>query len=160
MVLGNLNTTKTWDQIEREVREELRKWGLTDYHLPFKGDSRRLGSVTLVIRRDAQDHPLTCGHFNSGNWLEKDYLAILGAIKSTRLAEQRGMGSLFAAAAQLISLPDPNDPRHILGVNPDATNAEIQRAYRRKVQQTHPDRGGSQEDLDRVIEAGRKLGVA
>ena len=160
MTVGNLNTTKSWTQIDREVRDELRKWGLVDYHLPYKGDSQRLGSVTLIISRNGQEHRLTCDHFKTGNWPERNYAAILGAIRSTRLAEQRGMGSLFAAAARLISLPDPNDPHYILGVSPDASREQIERAYRRKVREVHPDQGGRREELERVLEAGRQLGVA
>ena len=159
MTVGNLNTSKTWQQIQREVKEELRKWGIQDYHLPYKGDSERLGSVTLIIKRDGQEHRLTCDRFRTGNWPERNYTAILGAIRSVRLAEQRGMGNLFAAAAQLISLPDPNDPHYILGVTSDATQEEIQRAYWRKVREVHPDQGGRREELERVIEAGRQLGV-
>lgn len=34
-------------------------------------------------------------------------------------------------------------PRDVLGVDPDADDAEIEAAYRRRVKDTHPDQGGS-----------------
>ena len=33
--VGNLNTSQTWDALLRELKEELRKWGIEDYHLPY-----------------------------------------------------------------------------------------------------------------------------
>ena len=36
-----------------------------------------------------------------------------------------------------------DDPFEILGVDPDASDADIDEAYRRRVMQTHPDQGGS-----------------
>ena len=40
--------------------------------------------------------------------------------------------------------------RVILGVGPDATREEIRTAYRKRISQAHPDRGGSAEAAARV----------
>ena len=40
----------------------------------------------------------------------------------------------------------------ILGLNRDATLAQIKKAYREKVKMYHPDAGGSKEDQDRLME--------
>jgi len=46
-----------------------------------------------------------------------------------------------------------DDPYRVLGVEEDATDAEIERAWRRLVSQYHPDRlGGAAEDLRRQAE--------
>lgn len=45
----------------------------------------------------------------------------------------------------------------ILGVRPDADEAELKRAYRRRVKETHPDRGGSKAAFRRVREAYEHL---
>ena len=55
-------------------------------------------------------------------------------------------------------------PYEILGVDPDADEAEVVDAYRDRVKETHPDQGGSAEAFQRVqaayerIEAGWKPG--
>lgn len=40
-----------------------------------------------------------------------------------------------------------------LGINPDATEAEVKRAYRSKARATHPDKGGSADEFAPVAEA-------
>lgn len=49
------------------------------------------------------------------------------------------------------------EPLAVLGLLPGATGEEIQAAYRQKVRETHPDRGGSGEELRKVMEAWEKL---
>ena len=41
-------------------------------------------------------------------------------------------------------------PFEVLGVDPDADDAELKRAYRRRAKEAHPDRGGSVEEFQRV----------
>ena len=45
------------------------------------------------------------------------------------------------------------DPFEVLGVTTDADDAEISRAYRKRVKETHPDQGGSREAFMRVQQA-------
>lgn len=45
------------------------------------------------------------------------------------------------------------DPFDVLGVDADADETEISRAYRRRVKETHPDQGGSREEFVRLQEA-------
>ena len=157
MAYGNLNTTKTWEEITREVREELRKWGITGYILPCKGDSVRLKPVTVRMKIQGEERQLTCDRFHDRNRPERDYAAIAIALRSARLADQRGIGAVFAQAAQLAALPGPNDPHHVLGVKPGASQVEITAAYRKKVMEAHPGHGGNREALEKVMKAGRLL---
>ena len=157
---GDLHTTKTWRQIEQELRDEFRKWDIHDYLLPFQDDSVRRGSVTVTVYLEGEERRLACGRFTERNAPERNYCAILLAVKSARLAEQRGIGFLVAEAAKLKQLPDPNDPHFILGVQPSAGFGEVKAAYKRRIVQAHPDQGGNRADLERVMDAGRKLGVA
>jgi curved DNA-binding protein CbpA len=48
--------------------------------------------------------------------------------------------------------PDP-PAAAVLGVVPDASPADIKEAYRERVKETHPDHGGSNEELQRVRDA-------
>lgn len=45
------------------------------------------------------------------------------------------------------------DPFEVLGVETDADDAEVSRAYRSRVKETHPDQGGSRESFMRVQQA-------
>ncbi|MFC7137847.1 ferredoxin Fer [Halobaculum litoreum] len=46
-----------------------------------------------------------------------------------------------------------DSPYDVLGLDADADDTEIERAYRRRVKEAHPDRGGSAEEFRRVREA-------
>lgn len=48
-------------------------------------------------------------------------------------------------------------PRQVLGVGPDAGRAEIVDAFRERVKETHPDRGGNAEEHQRVLDAREEL---
>lgn len=52
-----------------------------------------------------------------------------------------------------------NEPDHyrVLGVNPQAPKAEIQAAYRRRLRETHPDRGGDEDEFHLVQGAWETL---
>jgi len=50
-----------------------------------------------------------------------------------------------------------DDPFEVLGVDPDASDADIDQAYRRRVMQTHPDQGGSARAFQRVKDAYERI---
>jgi curved DNA-binding protein CbpA len=50
-----------------------------------------------------------------------------------------------------------SSPFDILQVSPDADEKELERAYRRRVVETHPDQGGSREEFQLVREAYEQL---
>jgi curved DNA-binding protein CbpA len=50
-----------------------------------------------------------------------------------------------------------DNPRTVLGVRPDADQAEIHAAYRRAVRRTHPDAGGSAAEFEAVQAAYEAL---
>merc|ERR1712139_75221 len=45
----------------------------------------------------------------------------------------------------------------ILGVDPDATDAEIKKAYRRTAMECHPDKGGDKEEFQELSNAYEKI---
>jgi hypothetical protein len=59
--------------------------------------------------------------------------------------------------AQPRSEPGADEARRILGVGPEATPAEIRRAYRSKMASAHPDRGGAHEQAARLTAARDRL---
>lgn len=50
-----------------------------------------------------------------------------------------------------------DDPFDVLGVDPDADDAEIDQAYRRRVMETHPDQGGSTRAFQRIKDAYERI---
>jgi curved DNA-binding protein CbpA len=50
-----------------------------------------------------------------------------------------------------------NNPYDILGIKPDATDDDINTAYKAKAKQTHPDQGGDAEEFTRVKQASMVL---
>jgi DnaJ-domain-containing protein 1 len=54
--------------------------------------------------------------------------------------------------------PTTEEARRVLGVGPDAEEAEIKRAYRERAKEVHPDQaGGDEEAFKRVTEAYERL---
>lgn len=50
-----------------------------------------------------------------------------------------------------------DSPFDVLGIDSNADDAEIERAYRRRVKETHPDHGGSAREFQAVYEAYRRI---
>jgi len=161
MALGSLNTNKTWAILLSEVKDELRKWGIHDYVLPIWDESRKSGKVTLEMAKNGKWTPITCGVFTgASNGPQRNLCAIKEALRSNRLADQRGIGAVNAQVAQLLALPDPGDPYAVLGVRRDSTPEEIKLAYQGAVKRWHPDQPeGNPEMFRRVHDAGEKLGI-
>ena len=84
-------------------------------------------------------------------------------INETRMRGKRPVttGESEFAAARLPSGEDvveaTEPPYEILGVSPDAGDAEVREAYRERVQDVHPDRGGSLGEFARVQDARDEL---
>ena len=66
-----------------------------------------------------------------------------------------GVGAEFILVAPLA--PGMESPYDVLLVDPDADDEEIERAYRRRVIETHPDHGGSTREFQRVRAAYEAL---
>ena len=48
-------------------------------------------------------------------------------------------------------------PFEVLGIETDADEETVEQAYRRRVKETHPDRGGDEAEFSRVNEAYERL---
>lgn len=80
--------------------------------------------------------------------------AIAATIDAMRAIERHGGAEILDRAfTGFAALPAPapqEQPHQILGVEPDANEAEIDYAYKRLAMQLHPDRGGTTEDMARI----------
>lgn len=68
-----------------------------------------------------------------------------------------GQRERYASGVQPESGMSPDRARGVLGVRSDADAEAVRDAYREKVKETHPDRGGSTESFKRVNEAYETL---
>jgi hypothetical protein len=73
-----------------------------------------------------------------------------GGARSARGARNAGRGDVDDG-------PDRREALRVLGLEPGASQQEIKRAYRRRVKESHPDRGGDERTFQRVTAAYERL---
>lgn len=80
--------------------------------------------------------------------------AVAATIEAMRAIERHGGAEILDRAfTGFAALPAPavqDAPHEVLGVEPNASRGEIEYAYRRLAQQSHPDVGGSHEAMTRI----------
>ena len=54
-------------------------------------------------------------------------------------------------------VPQAASPYQVLGVSPEASDLEVEKAFRRQVHVTHPDKGGSEEEIRKVLGAIKQI---
>lgn len=165
---GGVSTMRKWETIRDNVVRELRMWGKDkDTIFPRYDDCRRSGSVTLQVFTGNRRIDLTCSSQRSP---EQNLVAILGEIRSARLADVRGISALRQQASQLsTALVQTALPAKVMGSQvayavlrgrPDMSREELRTAYLRRLQEVHPDHGGTAADLAALKAAAVELGVA
>ena len=173
--VGDLHTSKTFFESLQELRSIFRKWDVKDYILPTsKGAAQAGGGVTLEFVIKDRWISLQCSKFKWGaDAPARNLRALVMAIDAARLAEQRGIGEIFAKlATELYALPAPKTPPSsgarpgastaydILGVSVSASKGVLLAAYRARVKEAHPDApGGDPAEFRRLQEAARELGI-
>lgn len=84
--------------------------------------------------------------------------AIRYTINALRGIERWGTGDMVQQSfAGFVALPAPPDPYQVLEIQSGATHEEIDRAYRHKIVAAHPDNGGSVNEVQRLVDARKKL---
>ena len=159
--LGSLQTTKTWNESLADLAEEFRKWGVEDYIMPTKAVSERDRKVTVAFALNGTWVNPECQRWqkiDANNWLERNLRAIVMAVTSARLMDQRGLGALLAETTRPLALNAGDDPYVILGFSRDQPANANRAAFRRIVQRHHPDVGGDPDRFKAILDAGEKLG--
>jgi hypothetical protein len=153
------------------VLDELAMWNdVTDVQLdsgaehqkrnpnkPYANASFDDPGVVVYFNKDGDDMAAACDRWDNPRDNAQDLYHYL---HETRMQEQRGTVTADSEYSKLrlpsgdedAVAPDP-PAAAVLGVEPDASPAEIKQAYRKRVKEAHPDHDGSNEELQRVRDA-------
>lgn len=158
----------------KNVLDELATWsGVTDVQLesgaehqktnpnkPYANATFEDPGVVVYFTKDGEQMAAACDRWDSPRDNAQDLYHYL---HETRMQEQRGTVTAESEYDKL-RLPSADDsvtvepPAYaVLGVEPDATDDEILSAYRDRVKESHPDRGGSESEFQRVQNAYDEL---
>jgi len=168
MSYGQLNTNLTWPQLTGRLRENFRKWGVTEFMVPNLGASNASdGAVSVEYMARGVWQTATCDNWklSAAEYRApyKNFHAIVLALEEVRLADMRGILGVFAQVAQhFAALPaaDDSSPHRVLRIQQGVSDSEIRTAYRKRAMETHPDHGGDAKEFEKVRAAARTLGVA
>jgi len=153
----------------QNILDELRGWeGVRDVQLdsgaehtkknankPYANASYDDPGVVVRFQKDGEDMAAACDRWDNPRDNAQDLYHYL---HETRMQEQRGTVTGQSEYDKL-RLPSgdaeaADPPPHVtLGVHEDASESAIQNAYRKRVAETHPDKGGSEESFKRVVRA-------
>src|SRR3989440_11135060 len=161
----SLTTKKTWQQTMQELEEQMRLWGVTEWETNYPRGARSEAeqqkeidrTVKLTYHKHGKSVTLVMGKQNRA----VDNLRVLYlAVEAMRLNERRGISDVLESAyLQLAAPTQAIDPYELLEIRPDTSLEVAEAAYKAKVRNVHPDRGGSAEHmkaLNRAIDEIRK----
>lgn len=116
--------------------------------------------VCVYFELDGFDIALPCDTFDR---VADNIAAIAGHIEADRRQERYGVGRASQRYAGFKALPEQGSGRPwwvVLEVDHNASVKELQRAYRRRAKETHPDTGGSAEAFREVQDAWNQAQAA
>lgn len=128
----SLNTKKNFLETRRDIAEQMRLWGISDFLVEQKGNAAKVtymkNGKTVDLFMDKQE-------------TAKDNLRVLYlAIQALRLNELRGIGEIMASAyLQLEGPVGVRDPYEVLGIRPDASIGIAEIVYKQLAKEFHPD---------------------
>lgn len=106
--------------------------------------------VAFYFTLDGRPHVLACDAWDT---VYDNIAAIAAHIEALRGQERWGVGDLRQAFAGHLRLPSAPHWSSVLSVDRAAPIADIERAYRLRARDTHPDAGGTREAWDELVRA-------
>lgn len=103
--------------------------------------------VALYFKLKGRDIVMPCDRYDR---VADNIAAIAAHIEASRKIERHGVGSLEQIFMGFQALPAPEQWWDVLGCSPQATSAEIRKAWKARISESHPDRGGSEAEASRV----------
>lgn len=100
-------------------------------------------AVAIYFQRQGKPYAMACDRYRDA---EGNMRSLTLALAALRTLERHGGGLMMERAyAGFAALPPPKRPHEILGVSAIASRDDIQRAWRTKIAEAHPDQTGSHE---------------
>lgn len=115
---------------------ELRKDGLPRLDRAEPYDS----GICVFFSMKGQPYAMACDTYDK---LAQNIAAVANHIAAVRAIERYGVATAAETLQAFQALPAPKRPHEILGVPPGASAAEVQKAWRERIANHHPDRTGS-----------------
>lgn len=124
--------------------------------LPYAGQKEPVDrGVAVYFTLKGQQFCFACDRWDK---VGDNIQAIRHTIAALRGIKRWGTGDMVQQAfTGFVALPSQENLHDILGVRPDATEDEIDAAFKQKARIAHPDAGGSDEAMQRLNEARAKL---
>lgn len=163
-------------EARNRVMEALRKFGV-DYRdviissnvmvrldgLPRSGQPAPRDSGVAVYWKKPQDTQHKVIAIDRYRRVEDNLAAIAATLEAMRAIERHGGAKILERAfTGFTALPEPNNWRHVMGIEGTPSLEEVMDRYRKLAKKRHPDCGGSNEsmaELSRAFdEARRELG--
>lgn len=152
------------------VLDELKKMGVPDWNIiaistnvqptlsgrPRSGQSEPSDPGAAVYWRDPFSEQQMCMAIDQYTTVAGNLAAIAATLDAMRAIERHGGGEIMQRAYRgFAALPSPETAsvspwRSVLGLGADATRDDIERAYRVKRKEAHPDHGGTSEQFHSV----------
>jgi hypothetical protein len=161
----SIKTKKTWHETMQELEDQMRMWGVTEWETNYPKGARTGAwfqkeedrTIKLTYTKNGKPVTLIMGKQDRA----VDNLRVLYlAVEAMRLNEKRGISDILESAyLQLAAPAQETDPYELLEIRPDTSLAVAEAAYKAKVRNIHPDKGGSTEQmkaLNKAIEEVRK----
>jgi hypothetical protein len=112
-------------------------------------------AVAVYFTLKGQPMCFTCDRWDS---VGDNIQAVRKTIEALRGIERWGTGDMVQQAfTGFMALPAPESPWGTLGLKPGSGSAEIEAAYRDRAKRSHPDHGGSHEQMARLNAARAEL---
>jgi hypothetical protein len=154
----------------RRVLAELKTMGVPSWNVIISSDLRlrndglpyatqatqHLDQGVAVYWKDRKGNR-RCMAIDRYDRIADNLAAIAATLEAMRAIERHGGAEILDRAfTGFAALPAPaseDEPHQVLGVDEHATVDEVEYAYRRLAQQSHPDKGGSADQMARINKA-------
>jgi DnaJ-domain-containing protein 1 len=159
-----LHTPVSVAQTEMDLRDCFAKWGVRDYDIGYNVQRSRLRNALLTRQERAvtvrwmprrQQTEIVLSSESQQTVADNLRLLYL-AIDAMRLNEKRGVADLMRNAYLQLDAP-VHDAYAILQVTRTADKDTVTAAYRAAARRSHPDAGGTDEEMARVNAAYEQI---